>query len=77
MVSHQDILIKVIPRSSQTKIVEESKNYLKIKLTSAPTKGRANAELIKLLAKKYKVSKSQIEIIKGLTSKEKLVRIYN
>lgn len=72
----KDFLIKVIPRSSRNEIVEEANNYLKIKLTASPTKGQANNELVKLLAKKYDVAKSQIEIIKGLTSKDKLVRIY-
>jgi len=71
-----DILVRVITNSSKTEIVEENKNFLKVKLTTLPAKGKANAELIKLLAKKYNVSKSQIEIVKGLTSKEKLIRIY-
>jgi len=71
-----DILVKVIPRSSQTEIIEEKQNYLKIRLKAAPIKGKANAELIKFLAKKYQVSQSQVEIVKGLTAKEKLVRIY-
>ena len=71
-----DILIKVIPNSSRTEIVEETGNYLKIKLKAAPVKGKANTELVEFLAKKYKVAKSRVEIIKGLTSKEKLVRIY-
>ena len=72
----KDILVKVIPNSSRTEIVEEGENYLKIKLKAAPIKGKANAELIKFLAKKYSVSKSQIEIIKGLTNKDKLIKIY-
>ena len=72
-----DILIKVIPNSSKTEIIEETHDYLKIKLKAVPIKGQANKELIKFLSKKYNVSKSNIEIIKGLTSKDKLVRIYN
>ncbi len=73
----KDIVVKVIPRSSQSEIVEAGNNYLKIKLKSSPTQGKANAELIKLLAKKYQVSQSEIEIIKGLTSRDKLIRIYS
>ncbi|MDX9893713.1 MAG: DUF167 domain-containing protein [Patescibacteria group bacterium] len=72
----KDIVVKVIPRSSQSEIVEETDGYLKIKLKASPTQGKANAELIKLLAKKYQVSQSEIEIIKGLTSRDKLIRIY-
>lgn len=74
--SSKDILVRVVPNSSKTEIIEETDNYLKIKLKSAPVKGQANKELINFLAKKYHVAKSQIEIIKGLTSKEKLVKIY-
>ena len=70
------IRVTVIPRSSQSKIVEESNDYIKIKLKAAPIKGEANAELTKILAKKYKVRKSRVEIIKGLTKKDKSVRIY-
>ena len=69
------IIVKVTPRSSKTEIIEESDQFLKIKLKASPLKGEANNELIKFLAKHYKVGKSQIEIIKGLTSRQKLIRI--
>ncbi|OGY43357.1 MAG: YggU family protein [Candidatus Buchananbacteria bacterium RIFCSPHIGHO2_01_FULL_39_8] len=72
----KDILIKVTPGASRDKIIEETENYLKIKIKATPTKGRANKALIKFLAEKYKIPASQIEIIKGLTSRNKLVRIY-
>ncbi|NUM25793.1 MAG: DUF167 domain-containing protein [Candidatus Buchananbacteria bacterium] len=69
------ITVKVTPRSSKTEIIEESDTFLKIKLKSSPLKGEANTELIKFLSKHYKIGKSQIEIVKGLTSREKLIRI--
>lgn len=72
-----DILIEVITNSSKSEVVEEIDNYLKIKLKSAPVEGRANTELIKLLAKKYQVAKSQIKILKGIKTRNKLIRIYN
>lgn len=72
----KSIIVTVIPRSSETKVVAENCNFIKVKLKSAPVKGKANEELIKFLAKKYGVSKSRIEIVKGLTAKEKLVKIY-
>jgi uncharacterized protein len=67
--------IKVIPRSSVSTIVAHEGNSLKIKLQSAPDKGKANSELINLLADYFSVSKSAIEIIAGLTSRNKRVRI--
>lgn len=72
----KDIIVTVLPRSSRDEVVAENCNYLKVKLKAAPVKGQANKELIKFLAKKFGVAKSQVEILKGLTSKDKLVRIY-
>ena len=69
--------IKVIPRSSVQHIQESLDGNLKVKLKSAPVKGQANQELIELLAKYYKVSKSQVEIVKGLASKNKVVEVDN
>ena len=70
------INIKVIPRSSESKVVGNMfDGTLKIKLTTPPVDGEANAEMIKLLAKHFKVSKSSIEILKGKTSKNKVIEI--
>lgn len=71
------IKVKVIPKSSQSKIEEIGPSELKIKLKSAPIKGQANEELIELLAGYYQVSKNQISIIRGLTSKNKIIEINN
>jgi hypothetical protein len=71
-----DLYVRVITNARKTEIVEEKDNYLKIKLKAAPVDGKANKELIKFLADRYQVAKSMVEIISGLTSKEKLVRIY-
>jgi len=68
--------IKVIPKSSESKVVGEmSDGVLKVKLKSAPVDGKANEELIKLLAKHFKISKTSIEILRGKTSKNKVVEI--
>jgi len=73
----QIIKVKVIPKSSQSKVVEEKDGFLKVKLTSAPVDGEANKELIKLLAKHFKKAKSGIEIVKGLKAKEKIIKIHD
>ena len=69
------IKVKVIPKSSVQHIVETLEGDLKVKLKAPPVQGQANKELVQMLAKYYKVSKSQVEIIKGLTSKNKIVEI--
>lgn len=64
--------VKVKPNSSKSEFDE--KNSL-VYLKSVPQENKANIELIKLLAKHFKVSSSQVKIIKGLSSREKIIRI--
>lgn len=47
----------------------------KIYVTAAPEQGKANKKMIELLAEYFKVAKSQIRIIKGEISKNKIVEI--
>ena len=69
--------VRVVPNSSKTEIVGEYEGALKIKIAAPPVDGAANAELIKVLAKKLSVTKSAIEIIAGQSSKNKQVKIHN
>jgi len=67
--------VRVIPRASKSEIVGEHDGALKVRISSPPVDVAANAELIKLLAKHFGVSKGNVKIIAGLTSKIKRVRI--
>lgn len=69
-------VVRVVPRASKSEIVGEYEDALKVKLISPPVDGAANAELIKLLAKRLGVSKSAIEISSGRTSKSKTITIH-
>ena len=67
--------VKVQPNSQQQSIKAEADGSLKICLKSPPVDGKANQELIKLLAKKFNVKKSEITIKSGLSSKNKLIEV--
>ena len=67
--------VKVIPRSSRDEIAGAVGDDLKIKITSAPEKGKANKALIRFLSEALKISKSDILITKGETSTHKLLKI--
>jgi uncharacterized protein (TIGR00251 family) len=69
--------VRVVPNSSKSEIVGEFDGSLKIKIAAPPVDGAANAELIKVLAKKLGVAKSEVKIISGQGSKNKQVKIYN
>ncbi len=69
------IKVKVVPRAPIAQVLVVSKEELKVKVISPPTKGKANRELIELLAEFYGVAKSRIRIIRGETSRNKIVEI--
>lgn len=68
--------VRVVPRAAKSEIIGKFDGTLKIRIASPPVDGAANMELIKILAKNLGVSKSAVEIIKGQTSKTKLIKIY-
>lgn len=67
--------VRVKPNSKKQAITEEADGSLTVHLKSPPTDGRANDELIKLLATTFGVSKSSVTIKSGHTSRLKLVEI--
>lgn len=67
--------VKVKPNSKQQSIEPEVDGSFKVCLKSPPVDGKANQELINLLAKKFNVKKSEITIESGLSSKNKLIEI--
>ena len=69
------IEINVRPQAKKNEIKELNPGKWRVSLTTVPEKGKANHQLIKLLAKKFNVKKSQVLIIKGQLSSQKLVEI--
>ena len=67
--------VRVVPRASKIEIVGEHDGNLKVRISSPPVDGAANAELISLLAKTFRVAKSAVEIVSGQSSKTKQIRI--
>ena len=69
--------IRVVPRASRSEIVGIHDGALKIRIASPPVDGAANAEIVRFLAKTFGVSKSDIFIISGETSKNKRIKVEN
>ena len=73
----EDVILCVViqPRASKDEIVGPQGDELKIRITSPPVDGKANAQLIAFLAKTFKVAKSRVLIEAGETGRHKRVRI--
>ena len=71
--------VKVTPKSSSNRIKienqDDGKAVIKIYVTCVPENGKANKEVIKLLAKELKIAKSSLEIIHGHTSNRKIIKL--
>ncbi|MCE5323346.1 DUF167 domain-containing protein [bacterium] len=67
--------LHVIPRGSKNEITGWRDDILCIKITAPPVEGAANAAIVKFMADALKIRKSQIELISGEKSREKVIRI--
>ena len=69
------IKVRVQPKSSRNQVGGFQDGTLRVRVTAAPTEGQANAAVIALLAKTLGVSKSRLGIIRGYSSRDKVVSV--
>ncbi len=68
------LALRVTPRASRNEIKVED-GALKVLVTTAPENGKANAAVVKLLAKALGVPKSRLTLLRGATARDKLFQI--
>lgn len=66
------IQVKVKPNQPKTRITKEENNILYIDLKAKPENNEANIELIKFFKKELN---KDVRIIKGLTNKNKILKV--
>ena len=69
------IKVKVQPGASTNSIVGYLEDILVLRVTAPPAKGQANAATVALLAGALGVTKSQVRIVRGHGSRDKLVTV--
>ena len=67
--------VRVAPRASKTEAAGVHGGALKVTVAAPPVEGAANEELTRFLAKALGVSARAVEIVAGLASKTKVVRV--
>ena len=71
-----ELRVKVIPKSSRSEIVGAmADGTLRVKIAAAPEKGKANDELIALVAEHFRCRKSAVQIKAGASGRTKLVSV--
>jgi uncharacterized protein (TIGR00251 family) len=69
------VSIKLQPRASVNEIGEALGNELRIKVTAPPVDAAANEALVRLLAETLDCPRSQVELLRGQTSRHKLIKV--
>jgi uncharacterized protein (TIGR00251 family) len=67
--------LKISPNARANEVVGIQEGIIPIKIKAPPVKGKANIELIDYLSKLLDISKSNVDIIRGHTSRNKTVEI--
>jgi uncharacterized protein (TIGR00251 family) len=69
------IEVRVQPKSGRNDVVPAGDGKLKVYVTAAPERGKANEAAISLLAARLGVAKGRISILRGHRSKNKVMLI--
>ena len=67
--------VRIVPRASRSEIAGEHNGALRVRIAAPPVSGAANRELVRTLAKIFKLPQNAVEIVSGATSKNKTVRL--
>lgn len=70
------LAVRAQPRASRDEIIGPHGDSLKVRITAPPVDGKANAHLIKFLARAFGVSRSAVELRSGESSREKRFLIH-
>ena len=69
-----EVKVKTNAFKNEVKLIDNKKLF--VKTTATPENGKVNKQVILLLAKFYKISKNQLEIVRGIKSKNKVIKIF-
>ena len=74
------VAVKLTPKASRDRIMgavpeADGSVVLKAQVTAVPEDGKANAALIKLLSKAWRIAKTDMDIVSGATDRRKVILI--
>jgi hypothetical protein len=69
------LAVKVTPNAGRNEITGFDEDTLRVKIAAPPDKGKANKELVDFLSGRLGVKKTSVAIIRGLTSRNKVISV--
>ena len=70
-----EVWVHVQPKASKSEFAGLHGDRLKVRVKAKPVEGAANVALVKLIAQTAGVAKSAVQVVRGVASRDKLVRI--
>lgn len=70
-----DVSIRLQPRARRDEVVGERAGAIVIRVTAPPVDGKANAALCAFVARAAGVPPSRVSVVRGQTSRDKVVRV--
>ena len=67
--------VKVKPKASRNQVVGYRNGVLQLRVTAPPDKGRANGAVVALLSHALGVAKSRVRIVRGQSSRDKVLTV--
>jgi len=69
------VKVRVRPKAARDAVVGEHEGALKVAVTAAPEKGKANKAVVEMLSRALRIPKSHVELVAGATSRDKTFAI--
>jgi uncharacterized protein len=70
-----DVKVRLQPRARRDEVVGERAGAIVIRVAAPPVDGKANAALCALVARAAGVPPSRVSVVRGQTSRDKVVRV--
>jgi uncharacterized protein (TIGR00251 family) len=67
--------IRVQPRSQKHDIIQIGTDSYRVRVAAPPSKGKANKEVIRIIADHFRLPVSSVQIVRGSTTRDKVVAI--
>ncbi len=70
-----EIRVRLQPRARRNEIAGVRGGVVVVRVTAPPVEGRANEALRRVIARRARVAKGRVEIVRGTRSRDKVVRV--
>jgi uncharacterized protein len=70
------LAVKLQPRASRNEFCGPLGSELRVKVTAPPVDAAANEALVRLLADKLDCAKGRVELVRGHTSRHKVIKLH-